>query len=122
MTRLTNVKRAAASGAVAVLLLTGGAVPALAASPSLTVAECTANKKADKVEARLAFKDAKIAAWQAYATAVGASNAKGTMKAAAKDRRMAVKAALTIRKEAFVAARTEFRSCMETASDALTSD
>ena len=118
MIGLTNVKRAAAAGAVSVLLLTGGAVPALAASPSETVAECTTAKKDAKIQARMVFKDAKIAAWKGYATAVENADSKGAMKAAAKDRRMAVREALTVRKDAFKDARVAFRECMATASDA----
>lgn len=122
MNRLTPMKRAAASGAVAVLLLTGGAVPALAASPGKTVSECTADKVLAKTKARLAFKGAKVTAWSAYATAVESSDAKGTRKSAAQERRKAVKAALVVRKASFVKARTDFRGCMATASDAPASD
>ena len=118
MTRMTNVKRAAAGGAVAALLLTGGAVSAQAASPTETVAECLTAKMEAKDAAKTVFKDAKAAAWSAFATTVETTNGKGSKKAAAKERRMALKAALKDRKQAFKTAKSTYRICVLNATDA----
>ena len=116
MIRMTDVKRAAVGGAVAALLLSGGAVPALATSPSVTVADCMAAKTVAKDAAKANFTLAKAKAWEDYGKAT--VDTKGSKKAAAQARRMALKTALQARKTAFVAARTQYRSCLATATDA----
>jgi hypothetical protein len=112
MTYLISVKRVATGVALTALLVTGGAVPAVAVSPADTVSDCTMAKDQAMDSAKAAFKSAKKKAWSTYAAS------EPPKVAAAKARREALKTARITRKADFIKARKAFTACVATATSA----